>query len=100
MSQRLFSIDKTLYEILTESPSRAFKLHGLRVEYSSRSGEWALAPNIDLFWQIYMQIQALKSRKLIRREESPSAGGIFFLEQHFWDNPFNIVEGLFLKRRS
>ncbi len=100
MSQRLLSIDKTLYEILTEPPSRGFKLHGLRVEYSSRSGECALAPDIDLFWQIYMQIQTLKSRKLIRREEDPSGGGILFLEPRFWGYPFNIVDGLFLERRS
>jgi len=100
MSERIFSVDKTLYEILTESPSRAFRLHELRVEYSSRSGEWARAPNKELFWQIYMQINALSMRKLIRREENPSGGGILFLEQLFWDYPFNIVEGQFLERMS
>ena len=66
MSQRIFSIDKTLYEIFSESPNREFRLHELRVEYSSRSIARELPFRKELFWQIYMQIEALKNLKLIR----------------------------------
>jgi len=98
MSQRIFSIDKTLYEIFSESPNREFRLHELRVEYSSRSVERELLFRKELFWQIYMQIEALKNLKLIRREEHQSGGGILLIERQFWDHPFNIVEGLLAER--
>ena len=100
MSKNILTIDKTLHEIFSESPEHGFRLSELRVEYSARSGERNLPVKKELFWQIYMQINALNMRKLIRREDNPSGGGILFLEQLFWDYPFNVVEGLFLKRRS
>lgn len=98
MSHRVFSIDRILYEILAKSPSRAFTLHALRLEYSSRSSEKIMPPNIELFWMIYMQIYALKMANLIRREEKLEGGGIFFLEKHFGDHPFNVVDRLFVER--
>ena len=98
MSQRIFTIDKTLYEILTESPSCGFRPRELRDEYLSRSVECALAKNKRLFWRFYMHIHALKMLKLIRREKDSSGEDILFLEQHFWDYPFDIVEGLLLER--
>jgi hypothetical protein len=98
MSCKVFSIDRILYEILTKSPNRAFTLHALRLEYSSRSSEKIMPPNIELFWMIYMQIYALKMANLIRREEKLEGGGVFFLEKHFEDHPFKVVDRLFVER--
>jgi len=98
MSRRIFTIDKTLHEIFSESPSHGFRLHELRVEYSSRSVERNLPVRKELFWQIFMHVEALKIRKLIRREDAPSGGGILFIEPRFWDYPFSVVDGLLAKR--
>jgi|GEM_PF-2373735 hypothetical protein len=100
MSKRIFTIDKTLHEIFSEYPGHGFRLHELRVEYSSRSVERDLPVRKELFWQIFMHVEALKIRRLIRREDSPSGGGggILFIEPRFWDYPFNVVDGLLAKR--
>jgi len=98
MSGRIFTIDKTLHEIFSDSPDRGFRLHELRIEYSSRSVEQDLPVKKELFWQIFMHVEVLKSLKLIRREEAPSGGGILFIEPRFWGYPFNIVGGLLAKR--
>ena len=98
MSVKFFNIDKTLYQILSESPSKGFRLNELRVEYSTRSVERDSPVRKELFWQIFMQIEALKIRKLIRREETMSGGGILFIEPKFWDYPFNVVDGLLAAR--
>jgi hypothetical protein len=98
MSKRILSIDKILYEIFTESPGRDFRLSELRAEYSERSTERELPANKELFWQIYMQIEALKMLNLIRKEERSSGVGTLLLEQQFWDYSFNIVEGLLPER--
>jgi hypothetical protein len=100
MSQRICAIDKTLCEILTESPDHTFRLPEVRVEYSARSVEWAQIPTEQLFRMIYMQVHALKMFKLVRREENPSGGGFYLLEKRFWDYPFNIVDGLLLEWRG
>ncbi len=96
MSRRICSIDKMLYEILTECSGRSFDLHELQVEYSSRSNESDRPPTLKLFWLIYMQINVLKQLRLVRKEGSLTEGNIFFLDEHFWDYPFNIVDQLFL----
>ncbi len=98
MSKRILTIDKTLHEIFSESPEHGFRLSELRVEYSARSGERNLPIRKELFWQIFMQVEALKIRKLIRREEAPSGGGILFIEPPFWKYPFVVVDGLLAKR--
>lgn len=97
MSRRPFPIDKVLYEILTECPGRMFKLHALRVEYSSRLAEGSLPPsNIELFWSIYMKLFAMEMAKLVGSRETKDGGSAFFLESAFWDQPFEIIDGLFL----
>ena len=98
MSKRIFTIDRTLHEVFSESPARGFRLSELREEYSSRSIERDLPVRRELFWQIFMQVEALKIRKLIRREETLSGGGILFIEPKFWDYPFNVVDGLLAAR--
>ena len=98
MSKNILTIDKTLHEIFSESPEHGFRLSELRVEYSARSGERNLPVKKELFWQIFMHVEVLKSLKLIRREEAPSGGGILFIEPRFWGYPFNIVGGLLAKR--
>lgn len=98
MSERIFTIDKTLHEIFSESPGHGFRLHELRVQYSSRSVERDLPVRKELFWQIFMHVEALKIRKLIRREDAPSGGGLLFIEPRFWDYPFRVVDGLLAKR--
>jgi hypothetical protein len=47
---------------------------------------------------IYMQILALKTAKLIRREGGPNESGVFWLEEHFRDYPFNMIDRLYTKR--
>ena len=98
MSVKFFNIDRTLHQILSETPGNGFRLSGLRVEYSTRSVERDLPVRRELFWQIFMQVEALKIRKLIRREETLSGGGILFIEPKFWDYPFNVVDGLLAAR--
>ena len=98
MSRRILTMDRILYEILTESPDGAFGLHALRVEYSSRSTEADMPPNKELFWMIFMQVYALRAERLVRRVEKPEGGGVFLLENHFKDYPFNLVDRLFSKR--
>ena len=98
MSKRIFAIDKTLHEIFSKSPDGGFRLNELRVEYSSRLTERDLSARKELFWQIFMHVEALKIRKLVRREDAPSGGGILFIEHRFWDYPFNVVDGLLAKR--
>jgi hypothetical protein len=98
MSKNILTIDKTLHEIFSESPEHGFRLSELRVEYSARSGERNLPVKKELFWQIFMQVEALKIRKLIRSEEAPSGGGVLFIEHSFWKYPFIVVDGLLTKR--
>lgn len=98
MSKKILTIDKTLHEIFFESPEHGFKLSELRVEYSARSAERNLPIRKELFWQIFMQVEALKIRKLIRREEALSGGGVLFIEHSFWKYPFIVVDGLLAKR--
>ena len=98
MSGKPFTIDKTLHDIFSESPDNGFRLNELRIEYSSRSVERDLPVRKELFWQIFMHVEALKIRKLVRREDAPSGGGILFIEHRFWDYPFNVVDGLLAKR--
>jgi hypothetical protein len=98
MSRRIFTIDKTLHEIFSKSPLHGFRLNELRLEYLSRSVGRKLPVRKELFWQIFMHVEALKNRKLIRREQVPSGGGILFIEPKFWDYPFNIVDGLLAER--
>lgn len=98
MSKRIFTIDRTLHEVFSESPARGFRLSELREEYSSRSIERDLPVRRELFWQIFMHVEAMKIRKLLRREESPSEGGILFIEPEFLDHSFNIVDGLLAER--
>lgn len=98
MSERVFAIDKTIYEMFCESPDHGFKLSELRVEYSSRSDGQKLPVQRELFWQIFMHVEALKIRKLIRREEPQFGMGILRIEPKFWDYPFNVVDGLLAAR--
>lgn len=100
MSRRLFPIDKVLYEILTERPDRSFKLHELRVEYSSRESHRSLPPNKELFWLIYMKIFAMEMAKIVDRKEAQDGGSAFFLKNTFWDQHFDIIDGLFLNQMS
>jgi hypothetical protein len=98
MSRRVFTIDKTLHEILSRSFSDGFTLNELRVEFSSRSTEEQLPPNKDLFWMIFMQIYALKGLNLVFRYEKPGGGGIFVRNKDFEEYPFNVVNQLFVNR--
>lgn len=100
MSRRLFPIDKVLYEILTERPDRSFKLHELRLEYSSRVSEGTLPPNIELFWLIYMKLFSMEMAKIVGRREAQDGGTAFVLESEFWDQPFDIIDGLFSNQMS
>ncbi|MBE94709.1 MAG: hypothetical protein CMG89_06690 [Marinobacter sp.] len=100
MSRKAFTIDRILYEILIESPNGAFTLHGLRKEFSFRSNEKVMPPNRELFWTIFMKVYALRSARLVKRVERPDGGGIFVLEKHFHEYPFEIVDRLFVNRWS
>jgi hypothetical protein len=98
MSEKAFTIDKAIYEIFSESPHAGFRLNELRIEYSVRSVERDLPVRKELLWQIFMHVGGLKNRKLVRREEESSGGGILFINPRFWDYPFNVVDGLLAKR--
>jgi hypothetical protein len=95
MSSKVFSIDRVLYEILSELPHQPFSLRSLRVEYSKREDHPDLPATRYLFWSIYMQMSALKNRKLARRELGPDGKGVFFLEQEFFSYPFAVVDRMF-----
>lgn len=98
MSKKILKIDRTLHEIFYGSPAHGFRLSELRIEYSARSGDRNLPATRELFWQIFMYVEALKIRKLIRREEAPTGGGVLFIEPSFWEYPFIVVDGLLAKR--
>ena len=98
MSKKILEIDRTLHEIFSESPAHGFRLSELRIEYSARSGDRNLPASRELFWQIFMFVEALKIRKLIRREEAPKGGGVLFIEPSFWEYPFIVGDGLLATR--
>ena len=95
MSSKVFSIDRVLYEILSELPHQPFSLRSLRIEYSKREDHPDMPAIRHLVWSIYMQILALRNRKLARSELGPDGRGVLFLEREFFSYPFAIVDRMF-----